>query len=79
MPALRVVLTNIPDLSLLPGFSAVVTALTKPLSPEEEFPVFREEKLPRIVFKGNLEEGFTSSKEGLELWYAYYSANRRSC
>ncbi|MEM1542722.1 MAG: hypothetical protein QXF59_05715 [Candidatus Bathyarchaeia archaeon] len=72
VPALRLVLTDIPDLSPLPdlepaiekiikpGVSAVinevVTALTKPLSPEEEFPVFREEKLPRIVFKGNLEE-----------------------
>jgi hypothetical protein len=66
LPSVRVVLENIPCECSVPeqieaGVSAclddIFSALTKPLTPEEEFPKLKTvEKSSRIVFEGNLEE-----------------------
>jgi hypothetical protein len=66
MPGARIVM--LPDMTLRPAaeqveggvtpevIDAIITALTKPLTGEEKSPTKEEEKPPRIVFKGDLEE-----------------------
>ena len=65
MPGVRVVSETVPCECIImeeieAGVSAamddIVAALTKPLTAEEKSPKPKEEKLLRIVFKGNLEE-----------------------
>jgi len=65
MPTIRYIPTTIPceatvreDIERVDGaFDAMVTALTKPLTPEEITPKPKEAEKPvRIVFKGSLEE-----------------------
>jgi hypothetical protein len=66
MPGLRVVSENVPseasvlediEAGLSGAMDSIVTALTKPLTPEEESPQPKKtEKPPRFIFQGNLEE-----------------------
>ncbi len=66
-PGLRLVTTPIPGgnggdrsedfrVGISAAIDDIVAALTKPLTEEEKAPKPKVEKLPRIVFKGNLEE-----------------------
>jgi len=66
MPGLRVVSETVPcecnvmeqiEAGVSASMDDIVAALTKPLTEEEKFPKQKEvEELPRIVFKGSLEE-----------------------
>jgi len=72
VPALRYVESGIPDISLEPNFDAfvkevipqrvseildhIIDGLTKPLTAVEKAPEDKTEKLPRIVFQGDLDE-----------------------
>jgi len=72
VPSLRYVELNIPDLSVEPDLTYfikefiprqvsaaldnIIRGLTAPLTPEEKSPAAIEERYPRIVFKGTLQE-----------------------